>query len=193
MRLRRRFACSVIHPGVSVDKNSFLGDYSVLFKNSTVYNSTVGSYSYLQENTASYFAEIGSFCSIAKNVTIGLFGHPTNMVSTNPIFYDNTQKLPRSFVKSNFLSPDPPLTVIEPDVWIGEGVKILSGVKVGVGSVMAHHVVTKNILIPLLAFRVVLLDGAFRTLCVIDLLIPYGEMMMMIRMRALQTNYFLTT
>ena len=52
MRLRRRFARSVIHPGVSVDKNSFLGDYSVLFKNSTVYNSTVGSYSYLQENKA---------------------------------------------------------------------------------------------------------------------------------------------
>lgn len=146
LRLRWKFPKSVIYSGVSVDRNSKIGNYSVLFKNSTVYESSIGSYSYIQENTSTYFSKVGSFCSIARNVTIGLFVHPVNMVSTSPVFYDNTQKLPRFFVSGNLLPQEMPLTIIESDVWIGEGVKIRAGVKIGVGSVIgAGAVVTKDI------------------------------------------------
>lgn len=146
LRLRWRFPMSVIYSGVTVDRKSKIGNYSVLFKNSIIYESSIGPYTYIQENTAAYFSEVGAFCSIARNVTIGLFSHPVNMVSTSPVFYDNTQKLPRFFVGGNLFQQKMPLTIIEPDVWIGEGVKIRAGIKIGVGSVIgAGSVVTKDI------------------------------------------------
>jgi acetyltransferase-like isoleucine patch superfamily enzyme len=146
LRLRWKFPMSVIYSGVTVDRNSKIGNFSVLFKKSIIYESSIGSYSYIQENTTAYFSEVGSFCSIARNVTIGLFVHPINMVSTSPVFYDATQKLPKFFVNGNLFPIKMPLTIIESDVWIGEGVKIRAGVKIGVGSVIgAGAVVTKDI------------------------------------------------
>jgi acetyltransferase-like isoleucine patch superfamily enzyme len=131
---------------VTIDRSSRLGAYSVVFKNSIINRSSVGSYSYIQENTTTDFADIGSFCSIAKNVTIGLFDHPMEMVSTSPVFYDSTQSLPRIFANENSFQQKIPLTIIESDVWIAEGVRIRAGVKIGVGSVIgAGSVVTKDI------------------------------------------------
>lgn len=145
-RLRRRFPLSVIHDGVTVDLASAIGDWSVLFANARLLDSTLGRYSYVQENSALYGADVGVFCSIAANVTVGLLDHPTFMVSTSPVFYDNTQPLPRFFVHENRFPQKMPRTVIEADVWIGEGVRVRSGVRIGVGSVIgAGAVVTRDI------------------------------------------------
>ncbi|OYY94483.1 MAG: hypothetical protein B7Y41_06515 [Hydrogenophilales bacterium 28-61-23] len=145
-RLRRCFPTSVIHSGATADSSSVLGDYSVLFRNVHLIDSSLGAYSYAQENSALYGVEVGPFCSIAAGVTIGLMNHPIYMVSTSPVFYDNTQPLPRFFSSQNRHSQKPPKTVIEADVWIGEGAKIMAGVRVGVGSVIgAGAVVTRDI------------------------------------------------
>lgn len=145
-RLRRRFPRSVIYSGVVADRESMLSNYSVLFRNMTLHKSLVGSYTYIQENTAVYCADIGPFCSIARNVTIGLFTHPTHMISSSPVFYDNTQPLPRFFVNEVLFQEDMPRTVIEADVWIGEGAKLRAGVRIGVGSVIgAGSIVTRDI------------------------------------------------
>ena len=145
-RLRRRFPASVIHPGATADSSSVLGDYSVLFRNVRLIDSSLGAYSYVQENSALYATEVGPFCSIASGVTIGLMNHPLSMVSTSPVFYDNTQPLPRFFLSENTHSQKLPKTVIEADVWIGEGAKIMAGVRVGVGAVIgAGAVVTRDI------------------------------------------------
>jgi acetyltransferase-like isoleucine patch superfamily enzyme len=145
-RLRRRFPLSVIHSGAAADSKSILGEYSVLFANARLVNSSLGRYSYVQTNTALYSAEVGAFCSIAANVTVGLRDHPTFMVSSSPVFYDNTQPLPRFFVDENLFQEEMPRTVIEADVWIGEGVKLRAGVRIGVGSVIgAGSIVTKDI------------------------------------------------
>lgn len=145
-RLKRRFRNSVIHPRVTLDASSTIGDHAVLFSRVRLVDSKLGAYSYVQENSVLYAADVGPFCSIAANVTIGLLDHPTFMVSTSPVFYDNTQPLPRSFVNENCYSRKIPRTVIEADVWIGEGVKLRAGVRVGVGSVIgAGSVVTKDV------------------------------------------------
>jgi len=145
-RLRRRFRFSVIHPGVTLDPNSTLGDRAVLFTGTRLVDSRLGAYSYVQENTVLYSADVGPFCSIAANVTIGLLDHPTFMVSTSPVFYDNTQPLPRVFVSENCYPRKMPRTVIEADVWIGEGAKLRAGVRVGVGAVIgAGSVVTRDV------------------------------------------------
>lgn len=145
-RLRRRFPLSVIHGGVIVDGLSSLGDYSVLFPYARVMNSSLGKYSYIQENTNLYCADVGPFCSIAANVTIGLINHPMEFVSTSPVFYDKGQPLPRSFVPGNDYINEIPRTIIEADVWIGEGAKLRAGVRIGVGAVIgAGSLVTKDI------------------------------------------------
>lgn len=145
-RLRRRFPRSVIHAGAMADRNSFLGEYSVLFRQAILFDSVLGAYSYIQSNSAVYNTEIGPFCSIAGGVTIGLAAHPTMMVSTSPVFYDNGQPLPKFFTNGQKFTQNLPRTIIGADVWIGQGAMIKAGIQIGTGAVIgAGSVVTKDI------------------------------------------------
>lgn len=144
--LRKRFPSSVIYLGAVANQGSVLGKHSVLFRDVAMVDSTLGAYSYVQSGTAIYNAEVGSFCSIAGNVTIGLGAHPTSMVSTSPVFYDNEQPLPRFFTKNRQFTQALPRTIIGPDVWIGQGAMVKAGVQIGAGAVIgAGSVVTKDI------------------------------------------------
>ena len=82
---------------------------------------------------------IGSYCSIASNVIIQEYNHDYNFIST----YNFS---PEIFgFKSNNINSKGNIE-IEEDVWIGSNSVILSGVKIGRGSVVgAGSVVTKNI------------------------------------------------
>jgi len=144
--LRKRFPNSVFYENVSVDRESSLGNYSVLFRDTTLINSNVGLYTYIQSNSIITSTNIGSFCSIATNVTIGLGSHPTDRVSTSPVFYDNKQPLPKFFVNTQEYEDVFPRTTIGPDVWIGQGSMIKAGIQIGVGAIVgAGAVVTKDI------------------------------------------------
>jgi acetyltransferase-like isoleucine patch superfamily enzyme len=146
MLLRRKFPASIIYPGATADQSSILGEHSVLFRDVTMMNSRLGAYSYVQSGSAIYNAEIGPFCSIAGGVTIGLAAHPTSMVSTSPVFYDNEQPLPRFFTRQRQFTQNLPRTVVGPDVWIGQGVMVKAGVQIGAGAVIgAGSIVTKDI------------------------------------------------
>lgn len=145
-RLRRRFPMSTIHAGVIMDSTSKIAPYSVLFRNVVFLDSTLEKYSYIQANSVINNAQIGPFCSIAGNVQIGLANHPTNMVSTHPSFYDNTQPLPYFFTHSKLFNNILPKTTIDADVWIGQGAMIKAGIHIGVGAVIgAGAVVTKDV------------------------------------------------
>lgn len=145
-RLRKRFPSCVLHRGAFADAASSLGRYCVLFRDAVVLHSSVGAYSYVQAGTALYNAEVGPFCSIAAGVTIGLGAHPTHMVATSPVFYDNQQPLPKFFTKTQVYKEVLPRTVIGADVWIGQGAMIRAGVRIGPGSVIgAGSVVTRDI------------------------------------------------
>lgn len=145
-RLRNRFPDGVIHQGASVDSGSTLGRHVVLFRDVSVSNSQLGACTYAQLGSMINNAEIGPYCSIAGGVTIGLAMHPTSMVSTSPVFYDNTQPLPKFFAKNKLFEDNMPRTVIGADVWIGQGVLIKAGVRIGVGAVIgAGAVVTKDV------------------------------------------------
>ncbi len=146
IRLRRRFPTCIIHSGVAACPATILARSAVLFRNVRLYESTVGAYSYVQENSTLYNCIVGPFCSIAGGVSGGLANHPTSMVSTNPVFYDDTQLLPRFFRAGTHHPEKLPQTVIGADVWIGEGVKIRAGVRIGVGAVIgASALVTRNV------------------------------------------------
>ncbi len=145
-RLKHRFRHAVIHNQVIVDASSKLGDKSVLFDKVRLIDSVIDSYSYIQENSSLNAVDVGPYCSIATDVSIGLVNHPTHFVGTSPVFYDSTQPLPNAFVRGNLYQKQLPRTVIEADVWVGEGVKICAGVRIGVGSVIgAGAIVTRDI------------------------------------------------
>ena len=145
-RLRQRFPQSVIHTGATADHLSTLGDFSVLFRDVTLMQTHLGAYSYVQSGSVICNAEIGKFCSIAGGVNIGLGAHPTHMVSTNPVFYDNSQPLPRFLIDRRIFTETLPRTIIGADVWIGQGVMIKAGIQIGVGAVIgAGAIVTKDV------------------------------------------------
>lgn len=144
--LSKHFPQSVIYPGVVVDNQSQISIHSVLFQNVVLLESSLGAYSYIQANTIVCNTQIGPFCSIAGNVHIGLAEHPTYQVSTSPVFYDNTQPLPYFFAKSKQCHETIPTTIIDADVWIGQGAMIKAGVKIGVGAIIgAGAMVTKDV------------------------------------------------
>lgn len=93
-KLLRKFPNSIIHKQSYVDDNSSLGSGTVLFSKVTLINSSVGDFSYIQYGSTLSSVKIGKFCSIAGNVHVGLAIHPTDFVSTSPVFYDNSQPLP---------------------------------------------------------------------------------------------------
>jgi len=144
--LQRKFRESVLYVGVQVDKNSIVGKSSVVFANTTLINSHLGDYSYIQKNSEVVNTVIGKFCSIASNVSIGLANHPTDMLSTSPVFYDSSQPLPYFFTDKKAEVELSSLTTIGADTWIGQGVMIKAGINVGVGAVIgAGAVVTKDV------------------------------------------------
>lgn len=106
-------------------------------------NIKVGNFTYgplnVHDFKSSHTLTVGNFCSIADEVHFYLAGgHRLETVSTYPF-------------RKNIISGDNESTskgdiVIEDDVWIGSRVIVLSGVKIGRGSVIAAgSVVTKDI------------------------------------------------
>lgn len=144
--LKQKFQNSRIFFGAFIDKNSELGKYTIIYQNTVLINSSLDDYSYVQKNCEIINTNIGKFCSIARNVTIGLANHPTNLVSTNPTFYDNLQPLLFFFTKGKEFESLHTINTIKSDVWIGQNALIKSGVTIGIGAVVgAGAVVTKDV------------------------------------------------
>lgn len=146
IRSRRTFPSSKIHFGAIIDKRSYLGRNCVVFSSVILQNSKIDDYSYIQMNSVLSSTTVGKFCSIASNVHIGLANHPTDFVSTSPVFYDCKQPLPYFFTEKDLKDEINLRTIISSDVWIGQGVIIKSGIEIGTGAIIgAGSVVTKNV------------------------------------------------
>lgn len=86
-------------------------------------NVQLGDYSYFAMNAHAANVTIGKFCSIGPNFCCGLGIHPTNGISTSPIFYKG-------------LVDEHKKTNIGNDVFIGANVTVLDGVTIGDGAVI---------------------------------------------------------
>lgn len=105
----------------------------------------IGAYSYI--NNGGYLRDnvfIGRFCSIGRRVTIGAGMHNMYGLSTHPFIKGSASS---SFYQSaSDVNPRKGFTIIESDVWIGDGVVITPGVTVGQGAIIgANTVVTKDV------------------------------------------------
>lgn len=111
----------------------------------SVYDSIVGRYSYMGYDCEIISTDIGSFCSLGSGVHVGLAEHPTQWISTSPVF----QTVKNSSIKKRFAHiamPQSSRTIIEHDVWIGTNAIIKKGIRIGIGAVIAAGaVVTKDV------------------------------------------------
>lgn len=111
----------------TIDKNAYaVAPYYL-------HNVQLGDYSYFAKNAQIANTTIGKFCSIGPNFCCGLGIHPTNGISTHPVFYRG---------KVSEYKP----VMIGNDVFIGANVTVLDGVTIGDGAVIgAGSVVSKDI------------------------------------------------
>ena len=105
----------------------------------------IGNYSYVAKNCAVSNCTIGKFSSIGPNFSCGLGIHPTNGISTAPLFYSLSKVNGESLVTTTKVE-ESKHTTIGNDVFIGANVTILDGVTIGDGAVIgAGAVVSKDI------------------------------------------------
>jgi acetyltransferase-like isoleucine patch superfamily enzyme len=143
--IKKKFPSAFICNEVTVDRLSRLDEYVALFDGVKVQNSKIRKFSYVQKNSNITNSDIGPFCSIGPDVSIGLINHPTMFVSTSPVFYDASQPLPYFFTDQTlFDGSGADVTFIGADVWIGHGAKVIAGVSVGVGAIIAAGAVVAN-------------------------------------------------
>lgn len=99
-------------------------------------------------------AKIGRFCSIAGGVrTINGFHPSAIQVSTHPAFFSTARQNGITFVKSSKYNEhryadeeNKYSVIIGNDVWIGYGAKIMAGIKIGDGAIVAAGaIVTKDV------------------------------------------------
>lgn len=95
----------------------------------------LGDYSYISKNSNVKNCIIGKFCSIGPNFCCGLGLHPTNGISTSPMFYSTARQNGVSLSKENKVE-ESKQTTIGNDVFIGANVTVLDGVKIGDGAVV---------------------------------------------------------
>ena len=124
---------------------------TTLGKNTRVYSPfflhhvQLGDYSYIARNAHISHCEIGKFCSIGPNFCCGLGIHPTNGISTAPMFYSTAKQNGITLCKDDKIKENA-TTHIGNDVFIGANVTVLDGVTIGDGAVIgAGAVVTKDI------------------------------------------------
>jgi acetyltransferase-like isoleucine patch superfamily enzyme len=90
---------------------------------------------------------VGAYCSIGANLKIYLGGnHRTDWITTFPFGHMHNDAFPAG----RYHAAEHPVSnghvIIENDVWIGESTTIMSGVRVGSGSVLAaNSVVVKDV------------------------------------------------
>lgn len=137
-----------------VNKNTKFEGYNNVLDKSIVIDCEIGLGTYIHAKSNIQKCKIGKWCSIAPEVEIIIGNHPTkNFVTTHPIFYSKRFKSNLKLENKNqfeeFSYTDHTekwFCEIENDVWIGERVSIINGIKIGNGAIIAAGaVVTKDV------------------------------------------------
>ncbi len=143
---RPKIAETVIHPTANI-RDSSIGRCCEILADTSLHTAELGDFSYLGPRCIVGDATIGKFCAIAAEVRIGAPNHPMDRPSMHrftycPEYYAAGAVRDHAF----FDRRKEDRAVIGNDVWIGHGVIVLPGVKVGNGAVLAAGaVVSKDV------------------------------------------------
>jgi len=156
-RFENRNKHCIIGENVKLDKNTNLEGYNRICQNTRIGGTVIGLGTYIGWNSVLNNGEIGRFCSIAPFVECIYGRHPLYpRVSTHPSFYSsNWRQAGFTFVKEQHFvdakrvksnSGNLVSFIIGNDVWIGYGARLMQGIEIGDGAVVAAGaIVTKNV------------------------------------------------
>lgn len=138
----RTFGYSLVR---SEKANSIFGKRTKVYPPYFLHNIELGDYSYIAKNSNISNCKIGKFCSIGPNISCGLGKHPTNGISTSPMFYSTKCQNETTLCEQNKYEEHKKI-IIGNDVFIGANVTILDGITIADGAIIgAGAVVTKDI------------------------------------------------
>ena len=130
---------------VENDEKPPFGEKVKVYEPYSIYDTEIGDYSYIARNSTISKTKIGKFCSIGPNLLCGWGIHPTNGISTNPMFHSNMKQNGYSLCEDNKIIERKEITIGN-DVFIGANVTLLDGVKIGDGVIIgAGAVVVSDI------------------------------------------------
>lgn len=122
-----------------------IGKYVRLYSPYHIFQAEIGDYTYIAQNSHISITTIGKFCSIGPNVVCGWGIHPTDGISTSPMFYSTMKQNGMTLSAKDKVEERKGITIGN-DVFIGANVTILDGVTIGDGAVIgAGAVVSKDI------------------------------------------------
>lgn len=122
-----------------------LGKSTKVYPTYQIFNTIIGNYSYVAKNSNISFARIGKFCSIGPNFIGGWGIHPSNGISTSPMFYSTMKQNGITLSATDKIEERKPI-YIGNDVFIGMNVTVLDGVTIGDGAIIgAGAIVSKDI------------------------------------------------
>lgn len=115
--------------------NTRFGKHTKVFAPFFLHGVSLGDYSYIAKNSNIANCIIGKFCSIGPNFCCGLGVHPTNGISTAPMFYSVAKQNGMTLCREG-KTAESMQTIIGNDVFIGANVTVLDGVKISDGAVI---------------------------------------------------------
>lgn len=125
--------------------SSEISQKSKLYSFYKISDSIINDYTYIGPNSKISMTLIGKFCSIGPNFFCGWGIHPTNGVSTSPMFYSTSKQNGTTLSDTNKIEERKRINIGN-DVFIGMNVTVLDGVTIGDGAVIgAGTVVSKDI------------------------------------------------
>ena len=87
---------------MSLVKNTKLWEYTTIKNENIITNSEIWSYTYITHVCNINFTSIWKFCSIWQNLKCGLWKHPTDFVSTHPIFFSTWKQCQVTFADKDY-------------------------------------------------------------------------------------------
>lgn len=140
---------SVPHDNLFYNKdycvNSTIDKDCKIYSKYTILNSTIDKYTYIAQNSIIRETKIGRFCSIGANFICGWGIHPTNGISTSPMFYSTQKQNGITLSRTDKIKETLPINIGN-DVFIGMNVTVLDGVTIGDGAIIgAGSIVSKDI------------------------------------------------
>lgn len=134
-----------IQPGIEIEP------YSTYWAGSGRSLVSMGAFSYTH-SFLPHSVKVGRYCSIALGLRIMGESHPTDWISSSPVFY-NQRLMMQTFATDHgeelerhiFEQPDDNI-IVGNDVWIGEHVTLARGITIGDGAIIATNAtVTKDV------------------------------------------------
>jgi acetyltransferase-like isoleucine patch superfamily enzyme len=119
-----------------INIRSTISSKSIIHGPYSVQGLNMEDYSYIEPNSKINLTRIGKFCSIGPNFICGYGIHPTDGISTAPMFYSNNKSNGITLCDVAKVEETKPI-IIGNDVWIGMNVTILDGVVIGDGAIIA--------------------------------------------------------